>query len=188
MQAGEQRRDSGEPPAEKSFWDSFDRELAEINATLDRLAKGLPSPTAHPPPSVPAEPPPPAPRRPHRPEPRTEETMTSPQPMPPPDGSAAQPPAAAEPAAPVSEETPATPTPMGTDLGDPKNFGLMPPVENLEPGPMSAEDYRKRLSQDLAFANKVLHTSRVPASVWREWRAFEKAAYERLRALTGQAG
>lgn len=59
----------------------------------------------------------------------------------------------------------------------------MPPTADLEPGTHSPEDFRKRLVQHLAFANKVLHTSRVPAAVWREWRAFEKGAQERLRAL-----
>ena len=60
---------------------------------------------------------------------------------------------------------------------------MMPPVGHLEPGNAPAEEYRKQLAQDLAFATKVLHTSRVPAAVWREWRAYEKAAHERLRGL-----
>lgn len=78
---------------------------------------------------------------------------------------------------------PAPARPTGTDLSDPKNFGLAPPIEELEQGSSSTEDYRKRLSAHLAFATKVLHTSRVPAEVWREWRAFEKTVQERLRAL-----
>jgi hypothetical protein len=60
----------------------------------------------------------------------------------------------------------------------------MPPTADLEPGKAATDDYRQRLARHLAFANKVLHTSRVPAAVWREWRAFEKAAQEKLRQLT----
>jgi hypothetical protein len=73
--------------------------------------------------------------------------------------------------------------PTGTDLADPKNFGVHAPTADLEQGTATADDYRQRLSRHIAFAAKVLHTSRVPAVVWREWRAFEKAAQERLREL-----
>lgn len=57
----------------------------------------------------------------------------------------------------------------------------MPPTADLEPGDISPEEYRHRLARDLAFATTVLHTSKVPAAVWREWRAFEKAIHDRLR-------
>ncbi len=76
--------------------------------------------------------------------------------------------------------------PTGTDLADPKNFGLMPPTTSLERGTLGEDEYRQRLSRDLAFANQVLHTSRVPAAVWREWRVFEKSARERLLDLSGR--
>jgi hypothetical protein len=73
--------------------------------------------------------------------------------------------------------------PTGTDLADPKNFGVRPPVKDLEQGAVADDDYRQRLSRHIAFATTVLHTSRVPAAVWREWRGFERAAQERLREL-----
>jgi len=68
-------------------------------------------------------------------------------------------------------------------LDDPRNFGLEPPSAELERGTSSAVDYRQRLTQQIAFAARVLHTSGVPAAVWREWRTFERSAQERLREL-----
>jgi hypothetical protein len=61
----------------------------------------------------------------------------------------------------------------------------MPPVGDLERGSASDDDYRRRLAQHIGFATKVLHTSGVPAAVWREWRAFEKTARQRLVDLAG---
>ncbi len=78
---------------------------------------------------------------------------------------------------------PADAWPTGTDLADPKNFGVRPPTEDLEQGSATGDEYRQRLARHIAFATTVLHTSRVPAVVWREWRTFEKAAQERLREL-----
>lgn len=87
----------------------------------------------------------------------------------------------------VAEKAPAVPAalpqPRGSDLADPKNFGLMPPTADLERGTVREDEYRQRLSRHIAFATKVLHTSRVPAPIWREWRAFEKTAQARLREL-----
>ncbi|MBC8010908.1 MAG: hypothetical protein H7067_12525 [Burkholderiales bacterium] len=88
-------------------------------------------------------------------------------------------------AAPVAVVAPAARTPIGTSLDDPANFGLLPDLALLEtpaaPSPDAAAR-RARLSAALAFATKVLHTSRVPAVVWREWRQFERRATEMLRA------
>lgn len=91
-------------------------------------------------------------------------------------------------AAPPLQDTPPLPPsteiwPTGTDLADPKNFGVHPPTRDLERGEATEDDYRQRLTRHIGFATKVLHTSRVPAVVWRDWRVFEKTAQERLREL-----
>ena len=77
--------------------------------------------------------------------------------------------------------------PAGTDLADPKNFGVMPVAADLEMGAMSAVEFRQKLAPKVEFATRILHTSGVPAAVWREWRAWEKTAQERLRAA-GEPG
>lgn len=80
----------------------------------------------------------------------------------------------------VTQET----WPTGTDLAEPKTFGLKPPFADLDqPTAGSPEEYRRLLGQHLAFATRVLHTSGVVAVVWREWRAFEKALETKLRSL-----
>lgn len=181
----------GEGAAKSSFWESFDRELAEINAALERLQKETPAVPAQPGnQTAPAE----RVRR-KRPKARRGKQAT---PAPAPEAEALGDTANVAADRPKTESTPASepvqtasaapPLPTGTDLSDARNFGVMPPTANLEPGTASPEDYRKRLAQDLAFANKVLHTSGVTAAVWREWRAFFKAAQERLRALTPGRG
>lgn len=73
--------------------------------------------------------------------------------------------------------------PTGGDLADPRNFGLLPERSRLVQGGDAALVFKKRVADELAFAQKVLHTSGVPAAVWREWRAYEREAGERLRAL-----
>lgn len=73
--------------------------------------------------------------------------------------------------------------PSGADLADPKTFGVKPPVGDLAQGTAAPEEYRRRLMQHLGFASKVVHTSGVIAVVWREWRSFERAVEEKLRAL-----
>lgn len=80
---------------------------------------------------------------------------------------------------------PAPPIPTGTDLSDPKNYGVLPPVAELERGEDTTDQYRQRLSTNLLTAEKILHTSGVPAAVWREWRVFEKTIRERLLELSG---
>lgn len=167
-----------------SIWDRFNRELEEINATLARLEQSIAPMAGH-------DSDAPAKSRARLKARRAERTNDSPpmaaatsaSPVTEVEPTAAASASAAVPAAPPPSGSPGPAVPTGTDLGDPKNFGLMPPTADLEPGALSPEEHRKRLAAHLAFANRVLHTSRVPAAVWREWRAFEKAAHERLRAL-----
>jgi hypothetical protein len=180
----------------ESFDQWFARELAELNAVLARLEASLEVP--------PAEPVAP-PRKRGR---NKNAGETSPE-VPParslehgegngggPEAVATVIEAAAAPvglAAAVAQSAPPPPPapesatsalPSGTDLSDPRNFGLLPPTPELERGTSSADDYRQRLARHITFATKVLHTSQVTAAVWREWRAFEKTAQQRLRELS----
>lgn len=191
-----------------SFDDWFDRELAELKAGLEKLEASL-----EPRLSQPIAEPEPAPRPAKRakrsggrarkvaaprpaaqqqsvaddrpapaavPEPPSVSTSAtsapasrsaSPAPTPPPSNTEAQ-------------RVPSPPPrPSGSDLSDPKNFGLEPPVGELARGSSVPEDYRQRLMRHIAFSTRVLHTSGVPAAVWREWRAFERAAQDKLREL-----
>ena len=75
------------------------------------------------------------------------------------------------------------PRPTGTSLDDPKNFGLMPDLGLLETTGGDSPQQQAKLSGALKFAQQVLHTSGVPAAVWREWRQFERKASEVLRTL-----
>jgi hypothetical protein len=85
--------------------------------------------------------------------------------------------------APAASIPSVSPWPDGTDLSDPKNFGLRPPVADLDRGTSTADGYRQRMARHIGLATRVLHTSGVRAEVWREWRAFEKAAQARLREI-----
>jgi hypothetical protein len=76
-----------------------------------------------------------------------------------------------------------TPTwPQGDSLADPKNFGRRPDRAVLERGALSAEAHRSALAEALKFATQVLHTSKVPALVWRVWRAYERELQGALQA------
>lgn len=75
------------------------------------------------------------------------------------------------------------PRPVGTSLDDPKNFGLMPDLGLLETTSGDSPQQQAKLTGALKFAQQVLHTSGVPAAVWREWRQFERKASEVLRTL-----
>lgn len=75
------------------------------------------------------------------------------------------------------------PRPSGTSLNDPKNFGLLPALSLLETTGEDARSRQAKLSEALKFAQQVLHTSGVPAAVWREWRQFERKAGDLLRSL-----
>jgi hypothetical protein len=202
MSRAVKKKAAREASASESFEHWFDRELAEINAGLSRLEASLPLPAAAKPPTEshgrvkrrttsgaalthPPAPPPPALT--------TATSAAAPAATVSPSATVSSPAStqpSAEPAAILNAPPPAAPSapplPTGTDLADPKNFGLMPATADLERGTATADEYRQRLARHIAFANKVLHTSRVPAAVWREWRAFEKAAQERLRELTSR--
>lgn len=88
-------------------------------------------------------------------------------------------------AAPAVENAapPPPPLPTGTSLDDPANFGLMPDLSVLDGSGQDPVAQRERLTKSLEFARKVLHTSRVPAAVWREWRNFERSAADALKAV-----
>jgi hypothetical protein len=72
--------------------------------------------------------------------------------------------------------------PQGDSLADPKNFGRRPDRAVFERGALSAEAHRSALAEALKFATQVLHTSKVPALVWREWRAYERELQGALQA------
>lgn len=71
--------------------------------------------------------------------------------------------------------------PSGSLEFDPANFREMPDESVLDRGDLSEGDYRARLTAALNRANQVLHTSKVPAAVWRTWREFERKGQDRLR-------
>jgi transcriptional regulator with XRE-family HTH domain len=85
-------------------------------------------------------------------------------------------------AAPVAVAPASKPLPTGSDLNDPANFGVLPDLALLSPGSLDEMAFRDRLSAEISRANKILHTPRVPAAVWRAWRQFEQQATERLRS------
>lgn len=81
-------------------------------------------------------------------------------------------------------QPPAEPSrPSGTSLDDPKNFGLLPDASLLETITGDTRPQQAKLVEAIQFAQRVLHTSGVPAAVWREWRQFEHNAAEVLRRL-----
>jgi len=82
--------------------------------------------------------------------------------------------------APVVAKPPQATVPSD-NLTDPKNFTRLPPSELLSIQNFHDAAARARLQQAIAFAEKVLHTSKVPAAVWREWRDFSRAAQNLLR-------
>lgn len=69
----------------------------------------------------------------------------------------------------------------GDNLADPKNFTRLPPSELLSIQNPHDAGARAQLQQAIAFAEKVLRTSKVPAAVWREWRDFSRSAQNLLR-------
>jgi transcriptional regulator with XRE-family HTH domain len=73
--------------------------------------------------------------------------------------------------------------PVGTNLDDPANFTELPDFGILERGALSPAAHRDRLVAALARTSKILHTSRVRATVWREWRQFERKIQEALRPV-----
>lgn len=86
------------------------------------------------------------------------------------------------PAKPAPAPVPVLARPTGTSLDDPANFGLMPDRSVLAESGQPLAQRRERMAEALRFATRVLHTSKVPAAVWREWRQFERQLTEALRA------
>lgn len=80
---------------------------------------------------------------------------------------------------PSKPQEPALPT--GTSLDDPANFGVLPDTSLLNLDLVQDPQGRAKLSEALSFASRILHTSKIPAAVWREWRQFERQAAEKLR-------
>ena len=80
------------------------------------------------------------------------------------------------------------PLPTGSDLNDPANFGQMPDLALLKQGSLDSVAYQTRLAAEIAHATKILHTSRIPAAVWRAWREFERQATELLRVSKTSPG
>lgn len=72
--------------------------------------------------------------------------------------------------------------PVGNNVNDPANFTELPDLGILERGALPSTVYRERLLAALARTTKILHTSRVRAAVWREWRQFEKRIHALLQA------
>ncbi|MFA6962198.1 MAG: hypothetical protein WC205_15695 [Opitutaceae bacterium] len=76
------------------------------------------------------------------------------------------------------------PRPSGISLDDPKSFGLLPDLSLIETTGGDTRIQQAKLADALKFAQQVLHTSGVPAAIWREWRQFEHKASDVLRTLT----
>jgi len=74
------------------------------------------------------------------------------------------------------------PSLTGTDLSDPTSFGVLPDASLLQSPNAGDADFRARCAAEISKANTILHTPRIPAAVWREWRQFEKLATEILRS------
>lgn len=83
----------------------------------------------------------------------------------------------------AAQVTVTPPRPSGTSLDDPKTFGLLPDVSLLETTGGDTRAQQAKLVDSLKFTQQVLHTSGVPAVIWREWRQFEQKASELLRSL-----
>jgi transcriptional regulator with XRE-family HTH domain len=86
------------------------------------------------------------------------------------------------PPAPMAVLSVVSPPVIGSDLSDPVNFTELPDFGVLERGTLLPTAHRDRLVAALARATKILHTSRVRASVWREWRQFERKIHALLQA------
>lgn len=80
-----------------------------------------------------------------------------------------------------SPTPPSVAPPTGTSLEDPANFSLLPDLSVLDRNSQDLPTFQAKLGDALKFAQKVLHTSRVQAKIWREWRSFERSAIELLR-------
>ena len=68
----------------------------------------------------------------------------------------------------------------GGDILEPTNFQALPPIADLESQGRDILRYRADLKVLINRANKVLHTSKIPAKIWLAWREFEKRAQSML--------
>jgi transcriptional regulator with XRE-family HTH domain len=68
-------------------------------------------------------------------------------------------------------------------LSDPAHYRQTPDLSLLERGDLPPPRHAETMRAALRAAEAVLHTSRVPADIWRQWREFEKQLRVRLRAL-----
>ncbi|MBL9207475.1 MAG: helix-turn-helix transcriptional regulator [Opitutaceae bacterium] len=59
---------------------------------------------------------------------------------------------------------------------------VCPGLDRLERGADTPDAHRARLIDLRAQANRMLHTSGLPAAQWRQWRELERQIAERLRA------
>lgn len=83
---------------------------------------------------------------------------------------------------PAGFPAPAPASLAGNDLNDPANFREMPDFDLLHPRDTDDLAFRARVHAAVQRATEVLHTSKVPAAVWRAWRDFERQAHKALQA------
>lgn len=72
---------------------------------------------------------------------------------------------------------------------DPSNFRELPDerlLASTDPVGTNIAERRQRLADALKRATQILHTPKVPASVWRAWRDFERRVQEELREQGGR--
>lgn len=69
------------------------------------------------------------------------------------------------------------------EISDPKNFDEWPDESVLKTEGANGEQARQRLLKAVGYTETVLHTSRVPAEVWRRWREFHRQALALLQAV-----
>jgi len=88
----------------------------------------------------------------------------------------------------ILESSPAVQAPIpppasgpNNDLADPPNFQELPSFDLLKRGDLEAGAFRAQLCGAVDRATTILHTSKVPAPIWRAWRDFEKKAQAILR-------
>lgn len=76
-----------------------------------------------------------------------------------------------------------SPAPVVYSLSDPTHYRQLPDRSILELNGSNTTQHLGAFRTALQEAEKVLHTSRVPADIWRQWREFEKQLREKLRLL-----
>lgn len=92
---------------------------------------------------------------------------------------------AEQPVAPIPA-APNTSTPKtGSDLSDPAHFRKLPDLTILVRGDLDPATFCARVRVEIERATRILHTSKIPAAVWRAWRDFERQGQQLLRAMSG---